>query len=54
MLVKLLAEKIVVDSLNTIAEAELSKLQGNVEGFYEKALEIARATGEKLVNLRIQ
>ncbi len=54
MLVKLLAEKIVVDSLNTIAEAELSKLQGNVEGFYEKAIEIARATGEKLVNLRIQ
>ncbi len=54
LLVKLLAEKIVVDSLNSVAETELSKLQGSLEDFYKKALRIARATGEKLINLRIQ
>ena len=54
LLVKLLAEKMVMDSLKTVTEAELSKLQDDLEGFYEKALRIAKATGEKLVNLRIQ
>jgi LAO/AO transport system kinase len=52
--VKLLAEKMVMDSLKTVTEAELLKLQDDLEGFYEKALRIAKATGEKLVNLRIQ
>jgi hypothetical protein len=54
LLVKLLAEKIVLDLLDKVAEEELAKTQEGLEGFYKKAIEIARTTGEKLLNLKIQ
>jgi LAO/AO transport system kinase len=54
LLVKLLAEKIVLDLLDKVAEEELAKTQEGLEGFYKRAIEIARTTGEKLLNLKIQ
>jgi LAO/AO transport system kinase len=54
LLVKLLAEKIVLDLLDKVAGEELAKTQEGLEGFYKRAIEIARATGEKLLNLKIQ
>jgi LAO/AO transport system kinase len=54
LLVKLLAEKIVLDLLDKVAEEELAKTQEGLEGFYKRAIGIARATGEKLLNLKIQ
>ena len=54
LLVKLLAEKIVLDLLDRVAGEELAKTQEGLEGFYKRAIGIARATGEKLLNLKIQ
>ncbi len=54
LLVRLLAEKIVLDSLNKVVEVELEKLHEDLEGFYRKAIKIAKATGEKLLSLEIQ
>ncbi len=54
LLVKLLAEKIVLDLLDKVAEEELAKTHEGLEGFYKRAIEIARTTGEKLLNLKIQ
>jgi LAO/AO transport system kinase len=54
LLVKLLAEKIVLDLLDKVAEEELAKTQEGLEGFYTRAIEIASTTGEKLLNLKIQ
>jgi LAO/AO transport system kinase len=54
LLVKLLAEKIVLDLLDKVAGEELAKTQEGLEGFYKRAIEIARTTGEKLLNLKIQ
>jgi LAO/AO transport system kinase len=54
LLVRLLAEKIVLDILDKVAEEELAKTQEGLVGFYKRAIEIARTTGEKLLNLKIQ
>lgn len=50
LLVKLLAEKLILDKFNRVAELELSNLR-SLENFYQEALKIARLTGEELLKL---
>lgn len=50
LLVRLLAEKIVLDKFSETVEVELAKLS-NFKDFYQEALRIARLTGERLLKL---